>query len=209
MQTVQVNKLWVCAHCDPAGGPSPGMKQSARSRSSIAVVGVDDLERIFILETWARRIAPDQLIDRIFETQERWRPAVFGIDKSGPQLQFYQLLLKEGRERGVKWTPREIALRNNKDYAIESAIQPVAASGRLFRPIDKECYQLADEWRNFPGMYRDALDALSNAIRLLPSILPSHLRMLDDRRLREYLTRTGLPPDMVEQRMQQRVQFAK
>lgn len=209
MQTVQVNKLYVCAHVDPAGGPSSSYKRGPRSRSSIAVVGVDDLERVFILETWAQRIAPDQLIDRIFETQERWRPAVFGIDKSGPQLQFYQLLLKEARERGVKWAPREIALRNDKDFMIEGALQPVSSSGRLLRPVEKECYALADEWRNFPGMYRDALDALANAIRLLPSILPSHLKMLSDRQLREYLIRTGLPPDMVESRLQQRVQFAK
>ena len=141
--------------------------------------------------------------------QERWRPAVFGIDKSGPQLQFYQSLMKEARERGVKWSPREITLRNDKNFAIESALQPVASSGRLLRPIEKECYALADEWRNFPGMYRDALDALANAIRLLPSILPSHLRMLSDQALKAYLLRTGLPPDMVEARLAQRVQFAE
>lgn len=210
MQTLQVNKLWISAHVDPAGGPQAGKKQSGMSRASICVVGEDDLERIVILETWAKRIAPDQLIDRIFETQERWRPAVFGIDASGPQLSFYQLLLKEARERGVKWTPRQITSRLDKTYAIESAIQPVAAAGRLIRPPEKECYQLADEWRNFPsGMYRDALDALSWCIRLLPSVLPAHLKLMGDRQLREYLSRTGLPPDMIEQRLAQRTHFAE
>ena len=210
MQTLTVNKLYRVAHCDPAGGPQAGRKQSGMSRASICVVGEDDRERIVILETWAKRIAPDELINRVFETQERWHPARFGIDASGPQLSFYQLLLKEGRERGIKWTPVQISATMDKNYAIESAIQPVAAAGRLIRPPDKECYQLADEWRAFPdGMYRDALDALSWCIRLLPTVLPAHLRMMGERQLREYLARTGLPQDMIEARIAQRDQFAQ
>lgn len=210
MQTVQFNKLYITAHVDPAGGPIVGQKQSSRSRASIAVVGQDDLERIFILESFAKRIAPDQLTDRIFETQERWRPAVFGVDGTGPQLMYYQALLREGRERAVKWTPRRIDIKMDKTDAIEKTLQPVAASGRLIRPPEKECYALADEWRNFPdGTYRDALDALAWAIRLLPAVLPAHLKAMGENQLRNFLTRTGLPPDMIEQRMQQRDKFAK
>jgi len=209
MQTLQINKLYKVAMLDPAGGPVSGTKQSGRSRASITVVGEDDLERVVILEAWAKRIAPDQLIDRTFEMQERWRPAVFGIDASGPQLVFYQMLLKEARERGIKWSPRPIAMKMEKTDSIEKAIQPVAAAGRLIRPPEKECYPLADEWRNFPdGIYRDNLDTLAWCIRLLPSVLPAHLRMMSENQLRHYLERTGLPQDMIENQLAQRASFA-
>jgi hypothetical protein len=210
LQTITVNKLYVCAHCDPAGGPTAGKKQSGMSRAAICVVGQDDLERVVILETFTKRIAPDQLVNRIFETQERWRPAVFGIDASGPQLTFYQLLMKEARERGVKWSPRPINIKMDKDSAIETAIQPISASGRLLRPPEKECYALMDEWNNFPGgMYKDALDALGWALRLLPTVLPAHLKMMGERQLREYLARIGYPPDMIEQKLAQRDTFSQ
>ncbi len=205
--TLTVNRLYRTAACDPAGGPT-GKKQSGRSRASICVLGEDELERMVILYTFAKRIAPDELITLIFQAQERWKPAVFGIDASGPQLIFYQQLLKEARERGVKWNPRPIALAQDKTDSIEKTIQPIAAAGRLIRPPDKECYALADEMRQFPsGTYRDALDALAMAIRLMPSVLPQHLRMLNEQQLRSYLTRSGFTKDMIESRIQQREQF--
>src|SRR5262249_2437113 len=144
----------------------------------------------------------------IFDTQVRWQPQVFGIDSSGPQLIFYQHLLKEARERGIKWTPRGVPQQWNKADLIEKTLQPIAAGGRLFRPIEKECYALADEWRNFPDYtYRDALDALAGAIRLLPAVLPSHLRTMGEQQLRSYLLKTGMTDEMIKDRMAQRDQF--
>lgn len=203
MPEVDRSKLWVAAHVDPAGGPRASERRQT-SRAAIAVVGQDDLERVFILEAWAKRIAPDLLIDRIFDTYERWRPAVFSIDASGPQLAFAQMVQKEARERGIKLPLRPIQLRQDKAFAIETTLQPVASSGRLLRPADNECRELAAEWKGFPdGMYRDLLDALACAIRLLPAVLPAHLRALSEGQLRTYLAQTGMPRDQIEERINQ------
>jgi predicted phage terminase large subunit-like protein len=196
--------LWVAGFFDPSGGPRAGRTNYGLSRAAIMVIGQDDLERVFILDPFIKRIAPDQQMNRMFDMNDKWRPAVFGIDASGPQLEYAQMVQKEARERGVKIPLRFVAQRENKEFTIERIIQPLAASGRLFRPPDNECRELKDEFTSFPdGMYRDGLDALANAIKLLPSVLPAHLRQMSAERLRTYLQRTGMAKDQVEERVQQ------
>jgi predicted phage terminase large subunit-like protein len=204
MPTVDRRKLWVCAFTDPAGGPRAGRSNYGLSRAADIVIGQDDVERVFILETFIKRIAPDQLINRIFETNEKWKPAVYGIDASGPQLEFAQMVQKEARERGVRIPLRLVSQRENKTFSIETTLQPLSSSGRLFRLSENDCRTLKDEWTSFPdGMYRDGLDALANAVKLLPAVLPEHLRRMDAARLRNYLSRTGMQKDQIEERVQQ------
>ena len=204
MPTVDRRKLYLVAFCDPAGGPRAGRSNYGLSRAAIVVIGQDDLERVFILEAFIQRIPPDKLIDRIFDTQQKWNPAVFGIDSSGPQLEFAQMVQKEARERGIRIPLRLVAQRQEKTFSIETTIQPLSSAGRLFRPHDNECRTLKDETTSFPdGMYRDGLDALANAIKLLPSILPAHLRQMNRNQLENYLTRTGMPKDQIAERLSQ------
>lgn len=204
MPTIDRRKLWLCAFVDPAGGPRAGRSNYGLSRAAIVVIGQDDLERVFILEAFIQRIPPDKLIDRIFDTQQKWNPAVFGIDSSGPQLEFAQMVQKEARERGIRIPLRLVAQRQEKTFSIETTIQPLSSAGRLFRPDENEVRQLKDETTSFPdGMYRDGLDALANAIKLLPSILPAHLRQMNRNQLENYLKRTGMPTDQIQERLSQ------
>jgi hypothetical protein len=185
-----------------------GRRQSGLSRAAICVLGEDDLERMVILDSFARRIPPDLYINKIFEVNERWRPAVFGVDATGPQLAFYQILLKEARERAVKWNPRPIALRIDKIDTIEKTIQPIAAAGRLLRPPERDCNALAEEWRQFPtGQYLDAMDCLAQCVRLMPTVLPAHMKLMGEKQLRDHLARMGFRPEQIAERIAQRDQF--
>lgn len=205
MPTLDISRLYKVSWCDPAGGNNPLVaKQYGLSRSAVVTIGQDDLERIYILSTWALKVPPDRLIERIFEEHFKWKPAIFGIDSTGPQILFAQTVQKEIRDRGFKMNLRPQALRLDKTFSIETTLQPVVANGRLFRPMESDCKSLRDEWHNFPdGHYRDILDALSCAIRLLPSSLPAHLRQMDRYQLRRYLERTGMSREQIDLRMQQ------
>jgi predicted phage terminase large subunit-like protein len=204
MPAVDRRKLWVGAFCDPAGGPRAGRSQSGLSRAAIIVLGQDDLERVFILDVFIRRIPPDQLIDHIFATHQRWSPAVFGIDSSGPQLEFAQIVQREARERGFRVPLRFVAQRENKTFSIETSLQPLSSAGRLMFMQTGDWRALKDEFTSFPdGMYRDGLDALANAIKLLPTVLPAHLRAMSRSQLETYLTRTGMPRDQIIERLAQ------
>jgi len=210
MIAVQISKLYKVAWADPAGGPtSASPHKKGLSRASICVLGEDTLERIFILETWAARIPPDKLIERIFDTYRKWNVSAFGIDATGGQLMFAQLIQKEARERAIRLPLRPLSLRLEKTFSIETSVQPPCAAGRLFRPSESQCGVLKEEWRSFPTSdYLDAMDALACAIRMLPSILPEHMRRMSKEHLRAYLERSGTPKDQVELRLQQHQEFA-
>lgn len=202
---VEVRKLWRACWVDPAGGPTNAKHQ--KPRAAIVAIGQDDFERVFILDSWADRIAPDQLINRIFDTNARWKPAVFGIDASGPQVIFSQTLQREARERGIRIALRPVALHADKTFSIETTLQPIAAQGRLFRPPIARVHSLESEWNQFPdGFYRDQLDSLACCIRLLPRTLPEHLRMLGREQLRRYLEQIGTPKDQIELQLLSAVQ---
>lgn len=209
MRTVQVNTLWRAAFLDPASGPE---NKGGRARSAIVVVGQDAIDRIFILRVWAQRSPTTSVVNEVFATHKMYRPAVFGFDATAHGgILFGEILRKEARERGVTVPFREVKFRTEKTFSIETTLQPVGAAGRLFRPEEAQCRVLKEEMTGFPdtSVPRDALDALAHAIRLLPSMLPEHLRIMGREQLRRYLERSGMAPDEVELRMTQHAENAK
>jgi predicted phage terminase large subunit-like protein len=198
MAQVEVRKLWRACWIDPAAGPTAA--KHAKANAAIVAIGQDSYERVFILDSWADRIAPDKLINRLFDTNARYKPAVFGIDASGfGGTLFEQTVRREARERGIKINLRPVNLKADKNFSIETTLQPIAASGRLFRPPINRCHSLEKEWNGFPdGFYKDQLDALACCIRLLPRTLPEHLKEMGREHLRRYLQTTGMPKDQIE-----------
>lgn len=205
MPTTALHKLYKVAWCDPAGGNNTLItKVGVRSRAAIVSIGQDDMERVFILEAWAKRLPPDQLISRIFEVNFKFQPAVFGVDASGPQLTFYQTLSKEAHDRDIKINLRGVAERQDKVTFIETVLQPVVAQGRLLKPPDAECNDLKNEWQSFPsGAYKDIMDALARAVWLLPSSLPAHMKLMERNQLKRYLQQTGMDAQQIELRLTQ------
>ena len=147
--------------------------------------------------------APTQsAIDQVFRTYQLWHPAVFGVDATGGQILFFQQLVKEAHARQVAVPFRPVALQGEKVFQIETALQPLASSGRLFRPPESQCKELREEWVNFPGAeYRDGLDALANAIRLLPSCNIPSLRELTKDQYKRFLERSGYSQDEIARKM--------
>lgn len=205
METAAANRLYRVAWCDPAGGSTLARRPSGLARSAVVVIGMDSLERVFILNIWAQRCPTDRLIERVFSTQTFYKPALFGLDATGfGGIQFKDMLVREARERGARVNWRPSAMREDKTFSIERTLQPLAAQGRLFRPPEEDCRLLKEEWTQFPdGQYRDVLDALACAIRLLPTVLPEYQRQMGREQLRRYLERSGMDKEQIELRLQQ------
>jgi hypothetical protein len=199
--TIPRSSLFIVAFADSAGGRVTfGRAKSQRSRSAIVVLAQDNLEHLFCLKAWARHCTTDQLIDEIFATQEKWNPSSFGIDATGTQNLFADSLLREAREKHkklplVKWT-----FEGDKDYRIETTLQPLQSGGKLFAQKDQD--DLRAEYEAFPSSnLKDLLDALVGAKLLLPT-KPKAEEVRDEMaQYREYLRGQGVPPMTVEQRI--------
>jgi hypothetical protein len=132
------------------------------ARSAIVVAGLDEFERILVLEAWAERCQPSKLIDKIFEVSERWNPLCVTVEGVAYQKALKGFIEAECMRRGKWLNVREVRPGNKegKDTRIRG-LQPYAERGRLW--IRRSTAQvLVDEFEAFPlGETVDTLDALS------------------------------------------------
>jgi hypothetical protein len=131
------------------------------ARSAVVCAGLDEMDRIFVLEAWADRCQPLRMIDKVFEMAERWDPMVVAVEGVA-----YQRALKGFMEaeclRRRKWLNiREVrpGSREGKETRIRG-LQPYAERGRLWLRRST-CKALVEEFESFPlGETVDLLDAL-------------------------------------------------
>lgn len=201
---VDLRNLYLTAWVDLSGGKI-GKRQ--RSRSAYVVAGQDDLERIFLLETFGAHIITDQFIEKIFKLHEKWELRVMGFDTTGPQTMFVDQLRREARITGRTLPPiHSEPLQHEKIAHIETVIQPVCAQGRIFRLPENQCADFKTEWQAFPnaGGYLDILDCVACAIDFL---LPKKPKRAQENQqvanLRAYLKNRGCTDDYIRRRVGQ------
>lgn len=206
---IPLAQLYTVGFVDSAGGRVPGANRSRsannRSRSAIIVIAQDDLDRVFIRKAWARHCTTDELCDEIFATQAEFRPATIGIDSSANQSLFANALIREAREKGKKLPLTQVALGTDKDVRIETTLQPVASAGRLFCDPNLAGYSdLRQEWESFPNSnFKDILDALAGAIKLLPTRHTNDEVTDEINQYRAHLRSLRLPEAEIEKRVLQ------
>lgn len=191
------------AFCDPAGGKR-GTIQMTRARSAIIVIGVDPLERIFVLHSWADRAPTNILMDKIFAVRDRFHPKVYGCEANSQQSLFVDAVRYFGATTGqaLSLVPVNVPTKLTKEFRIRTILQPVISSGRLFVPEDY--YELRAEIQSFPlGATVDLVDALASAVSLVPS-RPLTMRIEQEKdHLADYLGTAGMTVGEVEQTMLQ------
>lgn len=197
---IECAKLYRVCFGDPAGA-NPTSK--ANSRAAIVCVGMDDVERIYILESWAAWSPADFVLKKLFYFNKKWKPHAFGWDTSATQNLWINLIRKESERLAEDHPPmRWTTFHGTKQRVIETLIQPRGASGHLFRPPEPEVKELKAEMNAFPtGMHRDALDALAHAIDLLPLRPPIESKAMERDSYKRYLMRSGLTENEVRERM--------
>lgn len=150
-------KLHVTMRIDPAISEKPGA-----ARSAIVVDGVYKDGRVFLLEAWAKRCQPFEMLEKVFELFTKWQPVVVGFEAVAYQRILQPLIEKMADERGIflNVLPMRPDSNTKKENRIRGALQPVAARGLIWVHEDME--EFIQEWRTFPnGETVDLLDAFA------------------------------------------------
>lgn len=200
---VDTDRLLRIAFVDPASGKKDVIK-STRARSAIVCIGVDDCQRVLVLDAWAERCSTERLIERIFAFDDQWRPQTFGIESSAQQSLFADAVLLHSRWQGRSLPVQPVRQPTgiDKDWRIRTAIQPVLADGRLF--LQAAHHELRAEIAAFPmGRLKDMVDALASAIALAPPVPMRRERDAEVEALAAYLRETGAPPSYIAQRVRE------
>ena len=181
------------AFLDPASGTTQ-VKKANQARSAIVCIVVDQLGHVFVVESWADRVSPTDIMERAFEIHTIWQPRVFGIEASAQQSLFYGLVNEEAYKRGIRasFMPVHQPTQVHKDERIRNQIQPLGRAGRLFVPPTHQT--LRHELATFPtGLTKDLVDALASACALVPPRRPRQAERSESHALAimDYLERSG------------------
>lgn len=202
MKSSKVRDLDVYSFVDPAGGKSQTLKK-VRARSAVVTIGVDEVNRVFVLDTWAERTSTELVIKKIFDVYQDWRPSAIGIEANAMQALFADAVIYASTLKNLRIpvVPVVQPTRVTKEFRIRTALQPVISSGRLFIP--ESCGLLRAELGVFPtGDTVDLVDALASAVNMAPKKMPKAEAVREERQLRDYLLSRGVNPNMVDTRIQ-------
>lgn len=180
---------WIVAFLDPAGGRSKNTQASKRNaQSAYAVVGRGGRGETFCLESWGGRCPTEELVEKVFDVNARWKPRQFGVEANAMQSLFGDSLAIIAKSRGVRLPLVEVyqPTRVDKDFRIRTTLQPLLAEGSLF--VSPDQVELLGEMRAFPtGRLKDMVDALASACAMLPLVKQHDPVGDEERAYREFL----------------------
>jgi hypothetical protein len=137
-------------------------EKSHAARSAVVCAGLDEYERILVLEAWAERCQPLDMIEKIFEMAHRWNPMCVTVEGVAYQRALKGFIEAECLRRNHWLNVQEVrpGSREGKESRIRG-LQPYAKRGRLWIRRST-CQVMVDEFEAFPlGETVDVLDALS------------------------------------------------
>lgn len=187
---------------DPHGGKRDISHRRLSSRAAIVVAQSDAVGRIFVRSAWAARCSTDELIARIYATNDRFHPKTIGIEANGLQALFGDAIMRDARLAGKRLpvTPVFQPTTQEKDFRIRTSLQPLIGAGRIFLiGTDPGQLELRQEIVTFPqNPLKDLIDCLASVCRLMPVKQPQRVRDEEREKLLDYLRKTGADPAYVQ-----------
>jgi hypothetical protein len=193
----------VTAFADPAGSKTEVKKVQARS--ALAVVGGDAYDRVFVLHVWSARTSTDQFVAEIFNTFERWRPRVFGIEANAMQSLFADMLIREARLRNVQLPFAKVTqpTRIEKPFRNRSALQTDINEGR-FLMLRGEHIEARNELETHPMCSQfDMVDSIASARSLLRRTSKQQALSTEQLQRADYLRKSGVDPRLIDAAMRE------
>ena len=124
--------------------------------------------RLLVWDAWGRQLAPDQIVDAMFEVQDTYQPVWNGVEADGLE----DFLLQPIRQRQVRdgvmipLLPQRAPRERSKDEFIKQ-MQPFYMAGEVIHC--KPLPDLEQQLINFPSSpKKDVINALAFALRMRP-----------------------------------------
>lgn len=149
-----LNKLDITTTIDPAVS-----EKITSDRNAIVTTGISPKGQCIVLEAWAKRCTPLEVIEHMFWVQERFHPRAFGIEGVAYQKALKYFVRQEASRRNVYLRIEELRAPGHNKAHIKG-LQPIAATGRLY--VQPTMHVLRTEFSEWPlGEHDDAIDCLA------------------------------------------------
>lgn len=195
VQTINPRYMWL----DPASGKLNERLRAVRARSAIVVIGTTPDEKVWVLDSWAKRSGTQELVQTFVQMCMKWNPVVASYEDMGQQSLLWDPILQEADRRGaiVPLAGVKVKTSVEKNWRIRSILQPLIGHGRLM--IADHLLELKTEITQFPmANMKDLIDALAGACSLVPP--PRSKARVDSeaRDLAKWLRESGTPVGDIE-----------
>jgi predicted phage terminase large subunit-like protein len=128
------------------------------------VIGVNEYDELFIMDVVRGRFDGFELVERILDLYEQWKPSIIGIEKGHIEMALGPFLEKRVRERGLYEAYfKDLKTGRRDKEARARAIQGRMQQGMVYLPRN-EIFTgpLVAELLRFPnGVHDDQVDALA------------------------------------------------
>lgn len=143
-----------------------GAEKVVDDRNAIACCGVTPAGDVVVLDSWARRCSPLDVMEHLIELAKRYNVRIWGIEDIAYQKAFKYFLKAECDRQGLYMHVKPLKAQGKKEVRIRG-LQPVLATGHLY--IEPTQGILLDEMADFPlGEHDDALESLAMQLQVLP-----------------------------------------
>ena len=205
---IPFEQLEFFAFCDPAGSKKAQEIKRTRANAAIVCVGADALMRVFVVEWWEKRASTEEMTEKIFDVNRVWKPKMFGCEANAMQELYGNMVQLEAKHRNVRLplTPVYQTSKVEKTYRIRTGLQPVIRAGRLF--MHERMIGERTKLAGFPMNVKqiDGIDALENAIRLIPKRATPKQRNEEVENVAAYLRAQGVSPQAIEMRVRELIE---
>ena len=163
LRVIPISQLDVTVAVDLA--PAESLNSDRNAITTVGVSGQD----VIVLDVFAQRCTPGEVIDYLLALKRRWHPRVFGIEDIAYQKAFKWFLRAEATEQELFLNIRKVTALGSKVARIRG-LQPIMARHRLY--VHSKQHLLYQEMADFPlGEHDDTVDSLSMHLQLFLSQL--------------------------------------
>lgn len=147
--------------------PAISDKQEA-DYTAIVTIGIDKNNRTYILDIIHDRINPTDIINRIFETNIKWKPISVGIEVVAYQKMLALEIRKQMNMRNMFFNLIEVNPMWEKNARIRTLLQPRYWNASIIHPkYHTKIKDLELELLKFPNWkHDDIIDSLSACIKI-------------------------------------------
>jgi predicted phage terminase large subunit-like protein len=153
---IAVESLSKFMRIDPAISERPGA-----ARSAIVVDGVHSDGRVFLLDAWAKRCQPFEMLEKMFDLYAEHDCISVGVEAVAYQRILKPIIEREAERRGIWVNVVELKpdTREKKENRIRG-VQPYFERGLIW--IKRDMEDFLEEFKQFPvGKTVDILDAFA------------------------------------------------
>lgn len=147
--------------------PAISDKQEA-DYTAIVTIGVDQRNRVFVLDIVHDRMNPTDIINAVFEANMRWQPHSIGIEVVAYQKMLALEIRKQMNLRNTFFNLIEVNPMWEKNARIRTLLQPRYWNASIIHPTyHNKIKDLELELLKFPnGKHDDIIDSLASCLKI-------------------------------------------